>query len=104
MQYNIEISERLARVLHIDASSLDEAIEIAEQKYHNEEIILDWMDFHDNVVIREFRENLDNEKDELISEIIEYLIKDEEKHFIESGKPNNHIYTKLIKLQKLDKM
>lgn len=104
MQYNIEISERLSRVLNIDASSLDEAIKIAEQKYHDEEIVLDWTDFHDNVVIKEFRENLLNEKDELMNEIIAYLIEDEEKHFLESGKPDNHIYTKLIKLQKLDKM
>lgn len=71
MQYNIEISERLSRVLNIDASSLDEAIEIAEQKYYDEEIVLDWTDFHDNVVIKEFRENLNNEKDKLIGEIVE---------------------------------
>lgn len=37
-------------------------------------------------------------------EIIAYLIEDEEKHFLESGKPDNHIYTKLMKFQKLDKM
>ena len=101
MQYDIEISEKLSRVLHIDASSWDEAIKIAEQKYHNEEIVLDWTDFHDNVVIREFDLNIQNEKDKLIQEIIAYLIEDEERHFLESEKPNNHIYTKLIKLQKL---
>ncbi|MDD5548762.1 MAG: DpnD/PcfM family protein [Sulfurovaceae bacterium] len=99
MQYDIEISEKLSRVLHIDASSLEEAIEIAEQKYNSEEIVLDWTDFYDNVAIREFDQNIQNEKDELVGEIIEYLIKDEERHFLESGKPDNHIYTKLIKLQ-----
>ncbi|MDD5359107.1 MAG: DpnD/PcfM family protein [Sulfurovaceae bacterium] len=99
MQYDIEISEKLSRVLHIDASSLEEAIEIAEQNYNSEEIVLDWTDFHDNVVIREFDTNIQNEKDKLVGEIIEYLIKDEERHFLESGKPDNHIYTKLIKLQ-----
>lgn len=77
MQYDIEISEKLSRVLHIDASSLEEAIEIAEQKYNSEEIVLDWVDFHDNVVIREFNPNIQNEKDELIQEIIAYLIEDE---------------------------
>jgi hypothetical protein len=99
MQYNIEISERLSRVVHIDASSLEEAIEIAEQKYKSEEIVLDWTDFHDGVSIGEFDPNIQNEKDELVGEIIEYLIKDEERHFLESGKPDNHVYTKLIKLQ-----
>ncbi len=99
MQYNIEISERLSRVLHIDASSLEEAIEIVEQKYNSEEIVLDWTDFHDSVAIGEFDQNIQNEKDKLIQEIITYLIEDEERHFLESGKPDNHIYTKLIKLQ-----
>lgn len=92
MQYNIEISERLSRVVDINASSLEEAIEIAEQKYKSEEIVLDWADFHDDVVIGEFNPNIQNEKDELIGEIIEYLIKDKERHFLESGKPDSHIY------------
>lgn len=54
MQYEIEISERLSRVLSIDASSLDEAIKIAEQKYQKEDIVLDWADFDENVNIVEF--------------------------------------------------
>lgn len=99
MQHDIEISEKLSRVIHIDASSLEEAIEIVEQKYQSGEIVLDWADFHDSVVIRESNPHLGNEKDELTQEIISYLIEDEERHFLESGKPDNHIYTKLIKLQ-----
>ncbi len=57
MQYDIEISERLSRVLHIDASSLDEAIETAERMYQNEDIVLDWADFDGNVNIVEFIKN-----------------------------------------------
>ncbi|MHB0994147.1 MAG: DpnD/PcfM family protein [Sulfurovum sp.] len=102
MKYNIEISERLARVLHIDANSLDEAIEIVEQKYRNEEIILDWADFHDHVVIKEFNPNVQNEKDKLIGEIIDYLIEDEERSWEESEEPDNHIYLKLKSLQELN--
>ncbi len=39
--YNIEIEETLQRVVKIEASSLDEAIDIAKEKYRNEEYILD---------------------------------------------------------------
>lgn len=54
MQYKIEISERLSRVANINANSFEEAIEIAEQKYQDEEIVLDWADFDGNVNIVEF--------------------------------------------------
>lgn len=71
MQYKIEISERLSKVVNINANSLEEAIETAERMYQNEDIVLDWADFDGNVVIKEFIENLDNEKDKLIGEIVE---------------------------------
>lgn len=38
--YHIEVEEILQNVYDIEANSLDEAIEIAEEKYHNEEIVL----------------------------------------------------------------
>ncbi len=38
--YHIEVEEILQEVYDIEANSLDEAIEIAEEKYHNEEIVL----------------------------------------------------------------
>lgn len=104
MHFNIEIREILSRVITVEADSLDDAIDIVNLQYKSSEIVLDWADFHNSVAISEFNPNIQNEKDELIQEIIAYLIGDEEKHFLESGKPNNHIYTKLIKLQKLDKM
>ena len=43
--YNIEIEETLQRVVKIEASSLDEAIDIAKERYRNEEYILDENDF-----------------------------------------------------------
>lgn len=38
--YHIEVEEILQNVYDIEANSLDEAIESAEEKYHNEEIVL----------------------------------------------------------------
>ena len=38
--YQIEVEEILQNVYDIEANSLEEAIEIAEEKYHNEEIVL----------------------------------------------------------------
>lgn len=41
----------------------------------------------------------ENKKD--IQEVIEYLWKDEQRHFQESGEPKNHIYNTLKRLQAL---
>ena len=54
MSYKIEVSERLSRVVNIDASSLEEAVLIAEKMYKDEEIVLDWADFDGNVGVVEF--------------------------------------------------
>lgn len=39
-KYKIEVEEILQDVYEIEANSLEEAIDIAEEKYRNEEIIL----------------------------------------------------------------
>ena len=38
--YQIEVEEILQNVYDIEANSLDEALKIAEEKYHKEEIVL----------------------------------------------------------------
>ena len=38
--YQIEVEEVLQKVYEIEASSLEEALNIAEEKYNNEEIVL----------------------------------------------------------------
>lgn len=43
--YKIEIEEILQKVVEIEASSLSEAIDIVEEKYKNEEYILDSENF-----------------------------------------------------------
>ncbi len=43
--YQIEIEETLQKVVEIKANSLDEAIDIVQEKYRNEEYILNEDDF-----------------------------------------------------------
>ena len=43
----VKVTERLVRVVSIDAATSDEAIEIAKQRYRNEEIVLTADDFAD---------------------------------------------------------
>ena len=59
-EYEIEIEETLQKVVKIKANSLNEAINIAKEKYSNEEYILDYQDYKGT----EFREY----KDERVKE------------------------------------
>jgi hypothetical protein len=59
-EYEIEIEETLQKVVKIKANSLNEAINIAKEKYSNEEYILDYQDYKGT----EFREY----KDEIVKE------------------------------------
>lgn len=58
--YEIEIEEVLQKVVKVEANSLEEAIDIAREKYSNEEYVLDYQDYKDT----EFREY----KDEVIKQ------------------------------------
>ena len=43
-KYNVEVVETLSRVVEQEANSYEEAQEIVESKYGNEDIVLDWQD------------------------------------------------------------
>ena len=45
--FNIEITETLSRTLSIEASSLEDALQIAKEKYEAEEVVLDSQDYVD---------------------------------------------------------
>mgnify|MGYP002540522163 CR=1 FL=1 len=55
--YKIEIEETLQKVVEIQASSLDEAISIAQERYSNEEYILDYQD-HKSTEFREYKDEV----------------------------------------------
>lgn len=59
--YEIEIEETLRKVVKINANSLEEAIDIAREKYSNEEFVLDYQDYK-NTDFREYRNEVLKEK------------------------------------------
>ena len=44
MKYIVEISERLSRLVTVDARNEEEARSIVSRKYESEENVLDWSD------------------------------------------------------------
>jgi hypothetical protein len=99
MQVDIRITETLSRVITIDSLSIEDAIITVENMYKNEEIVLDYSNFNDDVLIEKKEENINSKKDLLINDVIQYLIKNEKKHYEESDKPSKHIYLTLLELQ-----
>lgn len=93
--FEIEIKEILSRVISIEAENSIEAVSIVEKLYKNEEIVLDYNDFKNKeIVLFGFNEDKNN----LIKEVIDYLIEDEKRHFEECEENENHIYLRLLKL------
>ena len=48
--YRVEITETLQRIVYIDAKSAEEAKRNVEERYHNEEIVLDSSDYQDTEI------------------------------------------------------
>ncbi len=59
--YKIEVEEILQNVYDIEANSLEEAIDIAEEKYRSEEIVLDYNALKETN-FREFKDEIEKEK------------------------------------------
>ena len=60
-EYEIEIEETLQKVVKVKANSLDEAIDIVEEKYRNQEYILDSEDFK-GVEFSEYKDEIIKQK------------------------------------------
>lgn len=56
-KYQIEIEETLQKVVEIEANSLDEAIDIAQNRYSNQEYILDYEDYK-GVEFKEYKDGV----------------------------------------------
>ena len=48
--YAVEITETLQRIVYVDAKSAEEAKRNVEERYHNEEIVLDSSDYQDTKI------------------------------------------------------
>lgn len=59
--YQIEIEETLQKVVEIKANSLDEAIDIAQNRYSNQQYVLDYEDSK-GVEFSEYKDEVIKEK------------------------------------------
>ena len=48
--YRVVVTETLQRIVYIDAKSAEEAKDKVEERYHNEEIVLDSSDYQDTEI------------------------------------------------------
>ncbi len=99
MKIDIRVTEILSRVVTIDSDSVEEALDSVENMYNTEDIVLDYSDFDGDVIIEKKEDDFLSRKDLLVNRLIDYLIKDEEKHYEESEQPKEHIYLTLLKLK-----
>ncbi|CAC9968503.1 hypothetical protein [uncultured Gammaproteobacteria bacterium] len=99
MAINIRVTEVLTQVIKVGAQSVEEAINIVKDNYKQEKIALDESDFHQNFIVEEKEERFGSRKDVLINRVIQYLMKDEKRHYMELNEPDKHIYLTLKELQ-----
>lgn len=102
--FNIEIQEFLSRIIEVEANDVNEAISIVEDNYKKCVHVLDYNDFVEVNFQDINTQNKEERKNELTKEIINYLYKNEEKHYEEYeeyNKPNDHIFLKLEELKNL---
>ena len=59
--YQIEIEETLQKVVKIKADSLDEAIDIAQSRYSDQEYMLDYEDYK-GVEFRQYKDEIIKQK------------------------------------------
>jgi hypothetical protein len=95
----IEIRETLSKTIEIKAESTKEAILIAHNLYKESKVILDESNYIGVEFFDTANRPMEGEIRLLIKDVIEYLIDDEEKHYFESNKPENHIFLKLQALK-----
>ena len=48
--YRVVVTETLQRIVYVDAKSAEEAKDKVEERYHNEEIVLDSSDYQDTKI------------------------------------------------------
>lgn len=101
--FEIEIQELLCKVVKLEANDVNEAISIVEDDYKKSVHVLDYNDFVEVNFQNLNEESKGDRKNELTKQIINYLYKDEEKHYEEfdKDKPKDHIFLKLKELKQL---
>ena len=101
--YEIEVKEVLYRVVKIKAKSYKDALSIIERKYKTCEIVLDYNDFVEVSYQDIHKQSVEDYKNNLILEILDFYYFVEKRHFEESDNnaKKNHIFRKLESLDNL---
>lgn len=96
----IEITEFFQKTVEVDACDIDDALNVVREQYRNGNVVLNVEDFR-GVEFDVFPSvkvgRLSHDDD--ICKIIDYLWKDEERHWIESNYESDHIFHVLRKLK-----
>lgn len=95
MIIDIRVTEVLTRIVKVDAQSTEEAIDIVKRDYKQEKIVLDECDFNQNLIIEKKEEGFSSRKDALINTVVQHLMKDERRHYMELDEPEASIYLTL---------
>ena len=81
--YKIEIEEILQKVVEVKANSLDEAFDIVQNKYANQEYILDYEDYK-GVEFREYKDEiLKSKKFKNRVDLIRVILQDNKSYTLE---------------------
>lgn len=99
--FKVEIQELLARVVEVQAETIQDAFSKIKEQYKKAEIVLDYNDFAEVNFTDINSQSRADEINSLIKEVVKYLYTDEKKHFEELEKPNNHIFPKIERLNTL---
>ena len=99
--FEIEVQEMLCRVVKVKAQSYDNALDIVIERYKKCQIVFDYNDFVDVTFQDINKQSIEDEKNNLILEIITFLYEDENRHFIESDKTSQkkQFFQKLKRLK-----
>jgi DpnD/PcfM-like protein len=102
--FEIQVTENLERIIEVEAETFDEAVSIVEEKYRQEEIVLDSSDFQ-GVTFE--KKDYQVEYRNLVDDLIKYCYEEEERHYNEfedDEKPADHIFLKIKRLKELNSL
>jgi len=100
-KFKIEVQVLLARTVEVKEKNVFDAISKVNEQYKKAEIALDYNDFIGVDFIDVNSQGGNDEKNNLMKEIIDYIYADEVRHFEEMDEIDNHIFSKLERLKVL---
>lgn len=101
--FEVEIRKELTRIVLIEAENARDAITRTRDLCQNKEIVLGTADSigRTNIYLHSSKDaNLDQSAAHHLRQIIDYLCKDEEMDYEQSGYPADHIYHSIVAIRR----